>query len=597
MRMMRAMPWNRSLLARVVCSELALESLAVIALTAIFLLGQHAAFERQLALRAEALASFVAGQSEFDMLVGNRPGLERIASTALEAEDVVSVELSSPAAGIHVDLRRPRTGGSIEATRPVLTPAENGLMEWQDRQAAPRPLGSVRIGFSTEKQAALLAATVRHSLGVAALALLVILAVQAWQLRRLLRPLRSLTEFTRAVGSGDLSGRAPVARADEIGQVAVAFNQMVSKLSSTTVSRDYVDKIIRSMAESLMVVDMDGRIRTVNQATLDLLGCAEEDLAGRPATVVMDPMPQSAVRGVEGAYRAADGRLIPVLFSATAMHGRAGEAEGTVWVAQDMTGRKQAQEALVAAKEAAEEASRAKSVFLANMSHELRTPLNAVIGYSELIRDECQDRGCCAAEADLAKITKSGRLLLSLVNDVLDFSKIEAGRMQVTAQPFELNEVVEEVLNSVQPMAARNGNRVSVNTAGNGPSVCTDLMKFRQSLLNLMSNACKFTQGGEISLDIAREEEADGQWLRVAVRDTGIGIESAHMEKLFQPFTQADSSTTRRYGGTGLGLAITRRFCRLMGGDVTVESTPGQGSTFTMRIPAALDAEAGEEFN
>ena len=245
------------------------------------------------------------------------------------------------------------------------------------------------------------------------------------------------------------------------------------------------------------------------------------------------------------------------------------------------------------AKEAAEAASRTKSEFLAKMSHELRTPLNAVIGYSEMLLEDAESDDQQAQQiADLRRINSAGKHLLSLVTDVLDLSKIEAGKMDVAAQPFDLNTFVDDVAATCRPLVMDKGNDLVVQRRGDLSVVIGDATKLRQAVLNLLSNAAKFTHRGRVILAVARENAADGDWIRIAVRDTGIGISRENLHKLFQEFNQAEASTQSRYGGTGLGLALSQRLCRMMGGEITVESEPGRGSCFTIRIPAVLSASA-----
>jgi signal transduction histidine kinase/DNA-binding response OmpR family regulator len=247
-----------------------------------------------------------------------------------------------------------------------------------------------------------------------------------------------------------------------------------------------------------------------------------------------------------------------------------------------------AREAAEHARAAAEEASRTKSAFLANMSHELRTPLNAIIGYSEMLLEDAVDRGDEASEADLRKIETSGKHLLGLINDILDLSKIEAGRVETYLEPVEVKQLVADLKPLIEPLLAKNGNTLVVDCAADLGVMTTDVTKLRQSLLNLLSNAAKFTKAGEVSLTARRETGPDGShWFVFAVRDSGIGMTQDQIARLFQAFTQADSSTTRNFGGTGLGLTITRHFCTMLGGSIDVESTPGVGSTFTIRLPAA----------
>ncbi|MGB5298225.1 MAG: ATP-binding protein, partial [Thiogranum sp.] len=246
------------------------------------------------------------------------------------------------------------------------------------------------------------------------------------------------------------------------------------------------------------------------------------------------------------------------------------------------------------AMEVAEAANRAKSGFLANMSHELRTPMNAIIGYSEMLIEDAEDEGNEDAANDLRKIHSAGMHLLSLINNVLDLAKIEAGRMDVYLETFEVSMMVDDVVSTIDTLVKKNGNRLKVEVDETIGKMRADITKVRQALLNLLSNAAKFTHKGEIGLVVRGEQEDGLDWIRMSVSDSGIGIPPEKIDHVFDEFSQADETTTRDYGGTGLGLPISRRFCQMMGGDITVESVVGEGSTFMIRLPLEV-AEAAEE--
>ena len=246
------------------------------------------------------------------------------------------------------------------------------------------------------------------------------------------------------------------------------------------------------------------------------------------------------------------------------------------------------QKLLGTARDLALEATEAKSALLANMSHEFRTPINAMIGYTEMLQEQAEDLDQKEFIPDLTKVQVAGKHLLELVNDVLDLSRIEAGRMDLYLETFSISELVNDVVAVIHPLLEENSNTLKVDCPERVGSMWADKTKMRQALLNLMSNAGKFTKKGAITFDVNRETHAGVDWIRFNVTDTGIGMSLEQIDKLFQPFTQADSSTTRRYGGTGLGLALSLTLCKMMGGDMAVESTLGKGSTFTIKLPAVV---------
>ncbi len=250
-------------------------------------------------------------------------------------------------------------------------------------------------------------------------------------------------------------------------------------------------------------------------------------------------------------------------------------------------------EQLREAKLKAEGMSRAKSAFLANMSHELRTPLNAILLYSELLEEDAQTQGRESERVDLLRIHSSGEHLLRLISDILDLSKVEAGKMSLAMEAVDLAILVQECVQTVQPLAEKNGNSLTWDCESGLPVFQGDATKLRQALFNLLSNACKFTELGSVELHAAAFQREGCPWIRIIVRDTGIGMTEAQQERIFQEFTQAEEHTSRRYGGTGLGLALSRKLCQLMGGDIEVASQLGKGATFTLEIPAPGPSAAG----
>ncbi len=386
----------------------------------------------------------------------------------------------------------------------------------------------------------------------------------------------------------------------------VSSRAALRRLSDLTIRRFAAREaaILESSLDAVVAMDHLGRVVEFNPAAERIFGHARDAAIGADLGELIIPPDQREAhrRGLAGYLASGEGPILGRRLELTAR--RSDGAEFPVELAitrvrldgpplftafiRDITDRVRYEAELHRAKEAAEAASRAKSTFLANMSHELRTPLNAIIGYSEMLLEDAGDADDGMAP-DLRRILAAGKNLLGLINDVLDLSKIEAGKMDVFPENFGIPELIAGVVDTIRPLAETNGNTLEVSCPGDLGSMRSDLSKVRQALLNLLSNASKFTSAGTIELEAARRPagpDGDGPTEVVfRVRDTGIGMSPEQIDRLFQPFSQADASTTRRYGGTGLGLTITRRFCQMMGGDIEVESEPGRGTTFTIRLP------------
>ena len=371
-------------------------------------------------------------------------------------------------------------------------------------------------------------------------------------------------------------------------------------------SEAHLSGIFHQTGAGFAEIDLDGRFLSVNGRFCAMAGRTREEMLALRMADITHPddgeLSRAALKGVATAGEPAtiekrllrpDGSTLWVANTKSLIAPVAGQRT-VLTVSIDITERKVAEQALADAKALAEEANLAKSTFIANMSHELRTPLSAIIGYSEMMLEEVED-GAEAADlaADMRKIESNARHLLGLINDVLDLSKVESGKMGVYAERFEIAPMVEEVAAAVQSLVAKKRNRLELRLEPGLGAMDSDLTKIRQMLLNLLSNAAKFSEDGTIVLSAARAA-ASGQ-VRFAVSDTGVGMSDEQLGRLFQRFTQADSSTTRRFGGTGLGLSLTRAFADMLGGEVSVESALGRGTTFTVALPDRYAAPTEEQ--
>jgi len=364
----------------------------------------------------------------------------------------------------------------------------------------------------------------------------------------------------------------------------------------------YAQDVVDTVREPLLILDSSLRVHSANGAFYQTFHVSAEETENQLIyelgngqwdipdlrTLLEDIVPTSSVFNdfeLEHDFPVI-GRRVMLLNARKLREGS--HAELLVLAMEDVTERRRAEGEVATAKEAAETANRTKSLFLANMSHELRTPLNAILGFSEMLQEEAVERDLQDFSADLQKISTAGKHLLGLINDILDLSKIEAGKMELHLEAFSISTLIAEVASTIEMQVAKNGNTLQVICAPGVGFMRADLSKVRQGLFNLVSNAAKFTHDGRIKVEAERQIMDGSDWIVFRVSDTGIGLSPEQIVRLFQSFTQADASTTRKFGGTGLGLALTRRFCQMMSGDVTVHSVPGEGSVFTIKLPATV---------
>jgi PAS domain S-box-containing protein len=399
---------------------------------------------------------------------------------------------------------------------------------------------------------------------------------------------------------GELSAR--VAR---LGSIPSWREQELHRLLALAVERT---------SDIVEVAAPTAHLQFVNPAYERTLGVSREEAIGKtPAQLVRSDyhtreffqmLDETLKRGETWAgtlvSRARDGRLVHFDTTVTPVSDSSGVITHHIGIKRDITERLQRAEALLEtnraleqARDAAVAASRAKSEFLANMSHELRTPLNAIIGYSEILMDEAAEEGS-QAHQDLKRIRSAGGHLLALIDDVLDISKIEADRVELLPEVFPVAELVEGVSATIRPLAEKNKNSFEARCTDQTAVVHADRTRLRQILFNLLSNACKFTKDGKVSLSVTNTERDGRKWVAFRVTDSGIGISKEQQAKLFQPFVQADSSTTREYGGTGLGLVICKRLTEMMGGQIQLDSELGKGSTVTVWLPSSRETAASE---
>ncbi|PIQ96709.1 MAG: hypothetical protein COV67_08060 [Nitrospinae bacterium CG11_big_fil_rev_8_21_14_0_20_56_8] len=376
------------------------------------------------------------------------------------------------------------------------------------------------------------------------------------------------------------------------------------------------DKLIRQLSQgiekspaSVVITNRKGEIEYVNPKFVEATGYTFEEVRGKNPRILKSGFTppefyhelwRNITSGLswrgEFQNKKKNGELYWEYSSISPIFDEEGEITHFIAVKEDITELKNTEEELRRAKEQAEEANRAKSTFLANMSHELRTPMNAIIGYSELLEEIAAEEGVAEIFVpDLHKIHEAGYHLLGLINNILDLSKIEAGKMEVHIEEFSIEELLKEVMGIVSPLAENKRNRFEVRVPPGLGNIQNDRTKLAQILINLLGNSFKFTENGKVSLEVCVKNVKKAEWCFFSVADNGIGMSPEQQAKLFKAFSQADPSTTRKYGGTGLGLAISRLFCLMMGGDIKLVSELGKGSTFTVRLPKKIHASGAAD--
>jgi signal transduction histidine kinase/CheY-like chemotaxis protein len=491
----------------------------------------------------------------------------------------------------------------------------NSLLAQARRHSAvvDQLLGSIVTELTSEAAAARdravadVATATRITQGIAVAVVIMAALLTFFLLRSITLPLRRLVVAIDGLNAGNVAVPIPAAGHDEIGAMArtlAMFRDTLTERDRLTAEREHERKTlaaaIATISDGFVLYDADDRIVVCNERVREIYP-QRADLF-QPGTSFREILEAAVARSVpdlkgwtpkewieerlrqhSAPYSVAEHSYRNDLWVRVTQ--RKTHDGGTVVVYTDITELKRRQIELEQAREEAETANRTKSQFLANMSHELRTPLNAIIGIAEMLYEEAQEERDGALSEPVGRIVRAGKHLLMLINDILDLSKIEAGKLDLYPEEIDVTTLIGELTKTTQPIADKNSNKLIIDCPADIGVMQADLTRVRQVLLNLLSNACKFTERGEIRFTAKSEADGSAKWLVFTVADTGIGMTEEQLGRLFQEFSQADSSTTRKYGGTGLGLAISQHLCRAMGGEITVKSAPGRGAVFTVRLP------------
>ena len=622
--------------------SVALILLLVSFLSVYFIRQEKASLSSELDERGVLLLNSVCRAVELPLLAENKEEVTRIAEGALAQKDVVYCRLENTAGLVLFERGTPNGKATRSFVAPVVTKtvAETEGILLGSSAETEEEIGRLQLGISVANLNRKVREATNTVVLLAAITILLVSAASSLLFRFVLtKPIAALVAGTERIARGDLDYKVPVKMDDEIGRLARAFNKMTADMSKTLVSKKYVDNVIRSMSDCLVVTDPDGRIETVNRATVELFGYTEEELSGRSLAVlfdessplwmgIADSVNVTRMDGAEVYCVSKAGTRIPVQFSSSPMFDEAGDIGGAVWVGQDITERKRAEEVLAkqaetlaAANESLAKANvqlqqldRMKSDFISNVSHELRTPLTAIKAYAETLQ---MHEALTAEQRDsfLGIIVEQADRLTNVIEDLLDISRIEAGKLKMTLEPVNIRDVVDSAMESVVPLGKKKGVRVSTEPLPEERVVIADEHRLIQVLVNLLTNAVKFTgEGGVVSLRATAQEtkdavdeaprtteEADGpetgvgtgsgsRYLRVTVSDSGIGIPHAELFKIFDRFRQVEDGSKGKPSGTGLGLSICKELVSMMGGSIWAESEEGIGSSFHFTVPLVGEA-------